>query len=34
MDHVPYVHLGKMIDFFYSTDYDEDLLEAADISVL
>jgi hypothetical protein len=34
MDHVPYVYLGKMIDFFYSTDYDEDLLEAADISVL
>jgi hypothetical protein len=34
MDHVPYVHLRKMVDFFYSTDYDEDLLEVANTSVL
>jgi hypothetical protein len=34
MDHVPHVYLRKMIDFFYSTDYDEDLPEAADTSVL
>jgi hypothetical protein len=34
MNHVPYVHLKKMIDFFYSTDYDEDLPEIANTSAL
>jgi hypothetical protein len=34
MNHVPYVHLRKMIDFFYSTDYDGDVLEVANTSVL
>jgi hypothetical protein len=34
MNHVPFVHLKKMIDFLYSTDYDEDSLEVANTSVL
>jgi hypothetical protein len=34
MDHVPHVHLTKMIEFFYNTDYNENLSEAADMSVL
>lgn len=34
MNHVSYVHLKKLIDFFYSTDYDEDLPEVANTSVL
>jgi hypothetical protein len=34
MDHVSHVHLRKLVGFFYSNDYDEDLPEEADISVL
>jgi hypothetical protein len=34
MNRVPYVHLKKMVDFFYSTDYDEDPPEVANTSVL
>jgi hypothetical protein len=34
MEHLPHVHLRKMIDFFYSHDYDDDPLEAANTSVL
>jgi hypothetical protein len=34
MDHVPHMHLRKMIDFFYSTDYDDDLSETANTSVV
>jgi hypothetical protein len=31
---VSHVHLRKLVGFFYSNDYDEDLPEEADISVL
>jgi hypothetical protein len=34
MDHVPHVNLRKMMEFFYETDYDEDLQDTTDITIL
>ncbi|EUC39844.1 hypothetical protein COCMIDRAFT_41722 [Bipolaris oryzae ATCC 44560] len=34
MDHVHHVELKKLVDFLYSSEYDDSLLEEADISLL
>ncbi|EUC39645.1 hypothetical protein COCMIDRAFT_110964 [Bipolaris oryzae ATCC 44560] len=34
MDHVQYIELKKLVDFFYSSEYDNCLPEEADISLL
>lgn len=34
MGHVQYIELKKLVDFFYSSEYDDCLPEEADISLL